>query len=368
MTIRLCSPQLGLSSQSTLGGEIYDYEILKGLAQRGMKIEIILPKNRPYDTKIKNWDITQLPFTHIPAYLFNLIEIPYLFWVFHQRPFHILRLHAPYFTGIGAWFFRLFHPQVKLVATYHQARSGFIFDLINRLFIHLWDAVITDSAAAKQKLMSRFHVPASKITVIPGGAPTNLKPNRKRLSTTVTLLFMGLLIPRKNPLFLIKVVKNLLDKNLPVRLVICGSGPLKPQIKKLVSQERLQQYIRLHPPVFGLQKQRLYDQADIFVHPALHEGLPLVVLEALACGLPIVISHGYSAGEFIIDGHNGFLATTNQLSSWVEKLTVLINNPHLRFRLGKNSHSLVATKFTWKRAVQAHLSLFNALLNPHSTR
>jgi glycosyltransferase involved in cell wall biosynthesis len=349
---RICSPQLGLSPNSILGGEIYDYELLRGLAKLKVKVEILLPKGRSYDQSVKNWRITFLPFTHIPAYLFNLLEIPYLFQLYRQQPFQILRLHAPYFTGIGAWFFKLFHPQVKLVATYHQARHGWPFDLINRLFIHHWDAIITDSLAAKQDLIRRFNLLPHKITVIPGGAPPELKPRAKSQelkAKQITLLFMGLLIPRKNPLFLIKVIKKLA---LPVKLIFCGDGPLKSKLKT---------HAIVHPPVFGKEKQRLYDQTDIFVHPSLHEGLPLVVLEAMACGLPIVISDGFSAAELVDHGKTGYLAKVNDTQDWVNKLTLLINNLALRHRFGTAARRKQLRQFSWAKAARQHLRLFKSL-------
>lgn len=347
--MRACSPQLGLSPSSILGGETYDYQVLKSLAKLGVKIDILLPKNRPYDTTVTNWHVSFLSFTHIPAYLFNLLELPYLFTTYRRRPFQILRLHAPYFTGIGAWFFRLFHPQVKLVATYHQARRGWPFDLINRLFIHHWDAIITDSLAAKQDLIRRFNLLPHKITVIPGGAPSDLQPIKRPHRKITTLLFMGLLIPRKNPLFLIKVIQKL---TVPVRLIFCGDGPLKSQ---------LEAHAIVHPPVFGKAKQQLYNQVDIFVHPALHEGLPLVVLEAMACGLPVVISAGFSAAEMIDHGKTGYLAKTNDVKDWVDKLTLLINNAALRHRFGRAARAKQLRQFSWAKAAQAHLRLFKSL-------
>lgn len=347
--LRICSPQLGLDLQSILGGEIYDYQVLKGLAKLGVAIDILLPKNRPYDKTVKSWHVSFLPLTHIPAYLFNLFELPYLFRTYRRRPFQILRLHAPYFTGIGAWLFKLLHPQVKLVATYHQARRGWPFDLINRLFIHHWDAIITDSLAAKQDLIRRFNLLPHKITVIPGGAPPDLKPIHRPHRKIITLLSMGLLIPRKNPLFLIKVVKKL---TLPVKLIFCGDGPLKSKITT---------HAIIHPPVFGKAKQQLYSQADIFVHPALHEGLSLVVLEAMACGLPVVISKGFSAPELIDHGKTGYLAKTNDVKDWVDKLNLLINNATLRYRFGRAARAKQLRQFSWAKAAQAHLRLFKSL-------
>ena len=39
--MRICSPQLGLDPNSILGGEVFDREILLGLAKKGIKVEII---------------------------------------------------------------------------------------------------------------------------------------------------------------------------------------------------------------------------------------------------------------------------------------------------------------------------------------
>lgn len=336
--MRICSPQLGLDPNSILGGEIYDYEILKGLAGKGMEIEILLPKNRPYDKTVKNWHITYLPITHIPAFLYNFLEIPYLFKIYRQRPFKILRVHVPYFTGVGALIFKLFHPKVKVIATYHQVRSG--------LFANLFDGIICDSQAAKDRLINKFRAESQKISVIHGGTPAYLKPIRKP-HQGIVLLFMGLFIERKNPLFLIQVVNKLLKKFPRVKLIFCGDGPLKSFIKPSPN-------IIINPPVFGKDKQKLYSQADIFVHPAIHEGFPLVVLEALACGLPVVISNEPWAKETIIPHQNGELAKTNDIDDWVQKIEYMIKN---------KSKYHVTNPFTWAKATGLHARVFQSVLH-----
>ncbi len=346
MNIRIMSPQLGLNPDSTLGGEVYDYEILRGLAKRGVAVEIILPALRPHGPTVKHWHITRLPLTHIPSWLYNLIELPYLFSIYNKRPFHLLRLHVPYFTGIGAWVFKLFHLQVKTIATYHQARSGFVFDLFNYIFAKTWDGIITDNQTAKDKLIKKFGISSSKITVIHGGAPTYLKPIRKPHSGIV-LLFMGLLIPRKNPLFLIQVVNQLAKKYPQLQLIICGDGPLKSAVKQT-------RHIKLYPPVHGPAKQKLYSQADIFVHPAIHEGFPLVVIEAMAAGLPVVISDSSWSREAIQPGINGELALINQVDDWVSKISLVIKN---------KSKYMIKNKFTWDESAKKHLQLCQKLLS-----
>lgn len=370
MRLSICSPQLGLSPTSVLGGEVYDREVLKELARLDVNIEILLPQNRPYDKKVKNWHIEFLPITHIPAPLYNLLELPYLWHIYRHRPFQILRIHAPYFTGIGAWLFKLFHPQVKLVATYHQARRGFLYNLVNNLFIHSWDAIVTDSQAARQDLIARYRLLPSRLVAIPPGASAEFKPQPKNkqlvkklgLQRQTVLLFVGLLTSRKNPLFLIEVVNQLVKKHLSVKLIIRGDGPLKSQLVKRIATANLQDKVIFYSPVFGQDKGNLYNLADIFVHPSLHEGFPLVASEALACGLPIVMSHAYSATEIVTAGNNGFVARLNDLDDWTAKLTRLIKNSKLRRKFSLASRSKYLAELSWSQSGEKHLNLFRSLL------
>ena len=94
----ICSPQLGLNPNSILGGEVFDREILLGLAKKGIKIEIILPRDKPHDKNVKNWNVTYLPLSRFPAVFGNFLIIPYLFKVFKKCPFDILRIHSPKYS------------------------------------------------------------------------------------------------------------------------------------------------------------------------------------------------------------------------------------------------------------------------------
>ena len=73
-------------------------------------------------------------------------------------------------------------------------------------------------------------------------------------------------------------------------LVICGDGPLAPEIKQAIAQSRCAPAI--HCPGF-LQSDALprwYAHAGAFVLPSLSEPWGLVVNEAAASGLPLLVS------------------------------------------------------------------------------
>ena len=366
--MRICSPQLGLAPNSILGGEVFDREILLGLAKKGIKIEIILPKGKPYNQNIKNWNITALHIKHFPAILANLIFIPYLFKIYSERPFNIIRLHSPRYLGLAALVFKLFKPNVKLIATYHQLKES-NFGPFSKVVNNFWDHIICDSQNVKNKLIKYYKLSPSKITVVHNGVPSYLKPADKdktlikklKLEGKIILLFMGLFIPRKNPLFLLDVLSELSKTRSDLVLILWGKGFLESQIKSKAKSLGITDKIRIQRPLFGSDKVRVHNIADIFIHPALDEGFALAPLEAMSCAKPILMNKGHSAKEAVDDNVNGFICQANDIKDWAKNLKRLIGNKNLRAKMGKASLRKAKKEFQWELAVNKHLKIFKNL-------
>lgn len=363
--MRICSPQLGLAPNSILGGEVFDREILLGLAKKGIKVEIILPTNKLHDKNVKNWNITFLPISHFPAIMANIIFLPYLFVVYKKRPFTILRIHQPQFLVVTAIIFKLFNSKVKLLAVYHQFRET-NFWFLSKVINNYWDYVVCDSQNVKNKISKTYTIAKSKITVVHNGVPSYLKPRKKdpkllkkfKLENKIVLLFMGLFIDRKNPLFLIDVLKELKDKK--VIILFWGDGSLKSEIIEKARISSVHNQIRIIKPAFGPSKNKIHNLADIFVHPSLDEGFALSPLEAMACAKPIIMNNSHSAKEAVENGVNGFLCKPNDLDNWVSKITRLINHSPSRDKMGQASLSKVDKEFKWKLSVEKHIKVFKS--------
>ena len=364
----ICSPQLGLSQDSVLGGEVYDHQILLGLSKLGIKVEIILPKNKPHDQNIKNWNFTYLPISHFPAVIGNLLMVPYLFTVYKKRKFEIIRLHQPQFLGLGALFFKVFNNKVKIVSTYHQFKeSNFLF--LSKQINKLWDYIIVDSENVKTKLIKAYKIPSTKIAVIHNGVPTYLKPtsknsslmNRLKLKGKIVILYMGLFDKRKNPLFLLDVLSILQKETHNLTLLFWGKGPLEQKIIKKAKDLGLLGKIKIIKPIFGKEKNKIHNLCDIFVHPSLDEGFALAPLESMSCAKPIVITKGFSAGEAVKDGLNGYLAKSNDVQDWCDKIKKLARSPRLMEKMGKASLEKVKKEFRWDLSVEKHAEVFKRI-------
>lgn len=363
----ICSPQLGLAPDSVLGGEVFDRQILLGLAKRGIRVEIILPKDKQHDKNIKNWYITYLPLPHFPAIFGNLLIIPYLFIVYKNTEFSILRIHQPQFLGLGSIFFKIINPKVKTVATYHQFKES-NFPIVSKLINNFWDEIVTDSNFVKNKLVKTYQIDPSKITVVHNGVPSYLKPAMKdnrlekklKIEGKIILLFMGFFNDRKNPLFLLDVMSRLQNRK-SIVLIFWGGGPLRAQILKRAKELEISENIRILKPLFGEEKNKMHNLADIFVHPSKDEGFALAPLESMSCAKPVIMTKSFSAQEAVTDGFNGFLCKENDLSDWRKKLTFLTQNEKKRIRMGKASLEKVKKEFQWEISVQKHIDVFKHL-------
>ena len=370
-TCFIYSPQLGLSPTSALGGEVYDREIIIRLARAGHQVKVLLPQNRPYD-RLKNLRVSLTPLTHIPAHLYNLFWLPHAIKLARTKSFDLLRIHVPEFFGPGVWFFKQLFPHIPVVGHYHLDEDGFLFNLINRLFLNSCDLVIADSRYLAKQIKNKFHISARKITVIHCGTDVDkIKPGKKdfplvqkwQLTRQIVILYLGLFIKRKNPAFLIKVFARLKKLHPNIKLIMIGKGPEENNLKILARRLKVSQGVIFPGPQYGKDKLKYYQTADIFAFPSHNEGFVLSILEAMAAGLPLVVPNTVSFPEAVTHGSNGYLCRPNHLSDWTNKLSYLIAHQYLRQKLSTAARRRALKDFTWAlcnlKVIQAYQGLIN---------
>lgn len=98
---------------------------------------------------------------------------------------------------------------------------------------------------------------------------------------------VGRWAPPKNQIFLLHVLKELLNAGADARLVLVGEGPDRPAIER--EAEDLGVEGQLIAPGY-MDSARVYSGFDVFAFPSRYEGLGMAVMEAQAAGLPCVVS------------------------------------------------------------------------------
>lgn len=134
---------------------------------------------------------------------------------------------------------------------------------------------------------------------------------------TCYFLFVGKLIPRKQPLLLVSAVAELQRQGWQVGLMMAGSGPLSGDVEAAAAEEQLKNFIPL-----GFVNQRdlpdVYAAADVFVLPSIKDPRATVVNEAMAAGLPVIVSTGtgvWGPGDLVQHGREGLVFESGSVES-----------------------------------------------------
>jgi len=104
--------------------------------------------------------------------------------------------------------------------------------------------------------------------------------------------------------------------------------------------------------------------AQFAVHPSRTEGLSNAVLEEMAAGLPVVASDVGGLPTLVDHGVNGLLVPPGDPVALAEALTRMVVDRGMRERMGAAARER-AESFSWAACVQAHVDLYEELLEQH---
>lgn len=224
-------------------------------------------------------------------------------------------LHVPSFVAPIGW-------NGPLVVTVHdlsflqQAQS---MSLYTRLYwqsllhesVRRAQGIIVVSERTRAELMTFWHVPSERITVIhnairsslPYGAvsPEHVQAIQRRYGPRY-LLHVGRIVPHKNVETLVLAFEILAARLPDLHLVLSGgAGPGSATVLQMIEQspyrERIHQVGWVSDDDLGV----LYAGANALVFPSHHEGFGLPTLEAMAFATPVVASPAAASREIAGD-------------------------------------------------------------------
>ena len=190
--------------------------------------------------------------------------------------------------------------------------------------------------------------------------PPRQRPHNGRL---VRLLFVGRFNAFKNVETLLESADRLKQKGIDnFELNLVGDGERRANLERLVIERGLTKHVRFMGWVEREKIVDYYRQADLFVTATTWEGMPNTVLEGMACGLPVVATRASGLDQLVKDGCNGYLVDINDPPALAERLADLINNPHERRRMGKESRKIAEREFDWEYITKQYVEIYKRIL------
>lgn len=366
--MKICSPQLGISPTSSLGGEVYDYYTLKGFALSNFKVFVYLPRDRYYDNSLPNFYVKYSFIKHMfPPIIFSIICLPYLLKTYKKEKFDVLRIHSPRYLGLAGILFHLFHPDVPILTSAVNPQASKLLYLVEKMIYRISSKIIVQSDYMKKRLQKSFKIEPKKIAVTFGGQ-LEFKKNYRKIPSEAkkirkdekVLLFMGIMDKRKNAIFLVDVIDKVIKVNPKIKLVLIGDGEQKKLIQQKLKEKKLLSHCIFRNSAYGEEKCYWLSRMDIFVLPSLEEGFGIAVTEAMSFGKPVVVSNIEPFKEIIKNNIDGYTLPL-KLSIWIEKLVVLIDNKELRSGIGKKAKNKVEKYFTWQRTYDLNAKIIKEI-------
>lgn len=204
-----------------------------------------------------------------------------------------------------------------------------------------------------------------KLMVVPRGVDTEhfspefrsqaLRDSWGVTPETQVLLSVGRLAVEKNLDMVMRCFQALRAKNMPVKLVVVGDGPLRQALE-----------ISCPEAIFTGQKtgQSLvehYASADLFIFPSLTETFGNVTIEAMASGLAVIAYDHAAAGQLIQHEQNGMLISVQNEHGLVDACTRVLQNNELRMSIRNHSRQ-TAVEHDWNSVVVRTEGIFRSLV------
>ena len=204
----------------------------------------------------------------------------------------------------------------------------------------------------------------STFRVLPQNEVASFRQKHGILADTLCLLNVGLNHPRKNVLTILKLLKELRDKILPIHFWKAGADFTVEQ-KKFIETHRLENCITYLGQPDQHTLLQIYNAADVLLSPSFYEGFGITILEAMACGTVVITSNVTSLPE--VAGDAAILVEPNDIHAMLQAVYRIVEDKCYRESLVKRG--LVRAKlFTWERSAEQIAEIYEKMVLKHENQ
>lgn len=234
----------------------------------------------------------------------------------------------------------------KIVTSFHGYDLSTLLtdqnkNIYDKLFVN-GDLFLPISNYWRDELL-RLGCKENKIIVHRMGINTHIfkyQPEHHKNRRVINILSVARLVEKKGIKYGILAVSKLLKHYPDIYYQIVGDGPLKKDLENTINLLNISKNVRLLGSMNQDEVRSFMIDSDIFLAPSItasngdQEGIPVVLMEASALCLPVVSSFHSGIPELIENNVSGFLSHERDIDSIYDNLSLLLENPDLRYKMG----------------------------------
>jgi glycosyltransferase involved in cell wall biosynthesis len=254
----------------------------------------------------------------------------------------------------------IYHFHGNLLFTAFPGLSGPWKRSFRELFEHT-DVVISLSEHAKKKIAE--FAPSANIVVVPNsiGLPDldqGLKDEDQ--NKNIKLAFLGHIKEQKGIFDLLKVIKELVNDRVDLRLFVGGYGELD-RLQREISVLGLKDRVEYLGWISEEKRDSLLRKTDIFVLPSYGEGMPMTILEAMSHAVPVVSTPVGGIPELVVDGETGYLVKPGDIEGLRKRILELISDEEKRKQFGNRGRQIIEKNHNLEINIQKIENIYNSL-------
>ncbi len=228
-------------------------------------------------------------------------------------------------------------------------------------------------ASAEELAQARRHLPANKGIAIPllfDTAPFATLPGpdaaRKAFpmlaSGRPVVLLTGRLVHNKGGAVLVEAAAILKSRGVHAVVALAGApeGDFVSELKALVERLGVADRVAILGMVSGDLKLSVYQAADVFALPSIHENFGLVVPEALCCGVAPVISPGVMIARDL-EAAGGCVVTERTPQAFADAIGALLADPARRAGLVRAGRTWVNSALSPSDTIARYEHLYESV-------
>lgn len=149
-----------------------------------------------------------------------------------------------------------------------------------------------------------------------------------------------------------------------VQIHLYGSDVAGSRVKleQLIHTYQIQDLIQVKDPVWGKDKQVVFQNTDLFLHTSRFEGHPMAVLEALSYGIPCLLTPGTNMTAEVTEAEAGWAVEPKPeaIAFGIQHILSALLDLSVR---GKAARNLVEKKYSWDLIAKQSIKEYEKLLS-----
>ena len=226
------------------------------------------------------------------------------------------------------------------------------------------DRIVTVSEYTRNMIITKHHVPAEKVTVVYNGCDIEEVPRLEptleqlKLQGKKIVLYHGRISIQKGVDYFVKAARRVVDIDPNVVFIISGWGDMMTQVIEQVGRLGLSANVRFAGALWEVERDRMYQSADLVVMPSVSEPFGLVPLEALQHGTPSIISKQSGVAEVLTHVLKVDFWDTDEMAN---QILSSLRYPVIRQQMVKEGREQLKS-ISWKQAAQRVQQIYRSLL------